>query len=123
MSPGTLPLAFPMKTADSYPYQPVKERGTLRSFLLALFMHLLLGIVLYYGVNWQISTPAGVEAELWEEVPDTPAPEPAPRPQPQPTPAPPAHVAQPRPEEDADIALERQKRREAEAREAARKQA
>ena len=48
-----------MKTVAAYPYQPVKERGTLRSFLFALFMHLLLGIVLYYGVHWQGSTPVG----------------------------------------------------------------
>ncbi|MBY4898172.1 cell envelope integrity protein TolA [Cupriavidus sp. AU9028] len=108
-----------MKNAD-YPYQPVKERGTLRAFLLALFMHLLLGLALYYGINWQISTPAGVEAELWEEIPDVPTPPETPRPPPVAPPAPPRPVVQPRAEEDADIALERQKRREAEQREAAR---
>ncbi|NUO86739.1 MAG: protein TolA, partial [Cupriavidus sp.] len=58
-----------MTTAAAYPYQPVKERGTLRSFLLALLMHLLLAVVLYYGVSWQSSTPVGAEAELWEEIP------------------------------------------------------
>ncbi|WP_211948746.1 cell envelope integrity protein TolA [Cupriavidus yeoncheonensis] len=108
----------PMTIAAAFPYQPVKERGTLRSFVLALFMHLLLGIVLYYGVHWQSSTPVGSEAELWDEIPATTAPPPAP-------PAPPEPVVQPRPvppapevkskvEEDADIALERQKRRAAE---------
>ena len=73
--------------AGAYPYQPVKERGTMRSFLLALLMHLLLGIVLYYGVHWQSSTPVGAEAELWEEIPDV-APAPAVRPVPQPVPVP-----------------------------------
>jgi len=53
------PQARPQRRAQAaaYPYQPVKERGTTRSFLMALFMHLLLGLVLYYGVRWQSSTP------------------------------------------------------------------
>ncbi len=79
-----------MKTAAAYPYQPVKERGTLRSFLFALFMHMLLAVVLYYGVRLQSSTPVGAEAELWEEIPAATAPPPPP-PEPvvQPRPAPP----------------------------------
>ncbi|KWR84880.1 MULTISPECIES: cell envelope integrity protein TolA [Cupriavidus] len=101
--------------AAAYPYQPVKERGTLRSFLLALVMHLLLGIVLYYGVHWQSSTPVGAEAELWEEVPDVaPAPPPPPRPVEQPRPTPPEPAVRSKVEEAADIALERQKRKQAE---------
>ncbi|ABF09549.1 cell envelope integrity protein TolA [Cupriavidus metallidurans] len=101
--------------AAAYPYQPVKERGTLRSFLLALVMHLLLGIVLYYGVHWQSSTPVGAEAELWEEVPDVaPAPPPPPRPVELPRPTPPEPAVRSKVEEAADIALERQKRKQAE---------
>ena len=100
--------------AVAYPYQPVKERGTTRSFLLALLMHLLLGIVLYYGVHWQSSTPVGAEAELWEEIPDvTPAPPPRPVEQPAPTP-PPQPAVRSKVEEAADIALEQKKRKQAE---------
>ena len=33
----------------AYPYQPERERGTLSCFLAALFMHMLLGALLYYG--------------------------------------------------------------------------
>jgi colicin import membrane protein len=100
--------------AAAYPYQPVKERGTLRSFLLALVMHLLLGIVLYYGVHWQSSTPVGAEAELWEEVPDVAPAPPPPRPVEQPRPTPPEPAVRSKVEEAADIALERQKRKQAE---------
>lgn len=42
------------------------ERGTLPSFLLALLIHVLLGLWLYYAVHWQSRTPVGVEAELWD---------------------------------------------------------
>ncbi|WP_066731698.1 cell envelope integrity protein TolA [Cupriavidus sp. D384] len=99
--------------AAAYPYQPVKERGTMRSFLLALLMHLLLGIVLYYGVHWQSSTPVGAEAELWEEVPDV-TPPPPPRPVEQPVPTPPQPAVRSKVEEAADIALEQKKRKQAE---------
>ncbi|MDT6960293.1 cell envelope integrity protein TolA [Cupriavidus sp. SZY C1] len=99
--------------AAAYPYQPVKERGTTRSFLLALLMHLLLGIVLYYGVHWQSSTPVGAEAELWEEIPDV-TPAPPPRPVEQPVPAPPQPAVRSKVEEEADIALEQKKRKQAE---------
>ncbi len=58
-----------MTTAAAYPYQPVKERGTLRSFLLALVMHLLLGIVLYYGVHWQSSTPVAPKRSSGKKFP------------------------------------------------------
>ena len=60
----------------SHPYQQVQERGTLKCFLLALFMHMLLGLMLYYGVHWQSRTPAGVEAELWDSVPEIAQPQP-----------------------------------------------
>lgn len=99
--------------AAAYPYQPVKERGTTRSFLLALLMHLLLGIVLYYGVHWQSSTPVGAEAELWEEIPDV-TPPPPPRPIEQPVPTPPQPAVRSKVEEEADIALEQKKRKQAE---------
>jgi colicin import membrane protein len=90
----------------AYPYQPVRERGTLKCFLLALFMHALLGILLYYGVHWQSRTPAGVEAELWDSVPNIAQPQPVVQPKPEP-------VVKPEPEENADIALQAMKRRQA----------
>ncbi|MDF3838598.1 cell envelope integrity protein TolA [Cupriavidus basilensis] len=108
----------------AYPYQPVPERGTLGCFLLALLMHVFLGVLLYYGVHWQSSTPVGLQAELWDATPATTAQPPEPAALPHPAPAP---TVQPK-EEEADIALQQQKRREAaaarqEAQEQARQQA
>ncbi|MCA8242143.1 cell envelope integrity protein TolA [Burkholderia sp. AU32262] len=101
---------------SAYPLQPPRERGTWRAFALAALMHVLLALFLYHGVQWQNSTPAGAEAELWTEVPDVPAPRPVV------TPAPPAKVAPPPApvrDEQADIALQQKKRQqEAAAREA-----
>lgn len=99
-----------MKTA--YPYEPVPERGTLTCFVLALLMHLLLGALLYYGVHWHSTAPAGVEAELWE-----PTPEIAAQTEPE---VQPVQAAKPVEEEEADISLQ-EKARQAEA--AAREQA
>ena len=92
----------------AYPYQMPQERGTLKCFLLALFMHVLLGLLLYHAVHWQSRTPAGVEAELWDAIPDD-----SPQPVVQPKPEEPQPVAKPEPEESADIALQAQKRRQA----------
>ncbi|KVG63248.1 cell envelope integrity protein TolA [Burkholderia pseudomultivorans] len=102
--------------SNAYPPQPPRERGTWRAFALAALMHVLLALFLYHGVQWQNSTPAGAEAELWTEVPDVAAPRPVV------TPTPPARVAPPAPpvrDEQADIALQQKKRQqEAAAREA-----
>ncbi|KVP81168.1 protein TolA [Burkholderia ubonensis] len=95
--------------SSAYPPMPPRERGTWRAFALAALMHVLLALFLYHGVQWQNSTPAGAEAELWTTVPDMQAPQPAP--------TPPARVAPPPPpvkNEEADIALQ-QKRRQQEA--------
>lgn len=100
--------------STAYPPMPPRERGTWRAFALAALMHVLLALFLYHGVQWQNSTPAGAEAELWTTVPDMQAPQPAP--------TPPARVAPPPPpvkNEEADIALQQKKRQqEAAAREA-----
>ena len=77
--------------------------------MLAALMHSLLLALLIYGLHWQSSTPAGMEAELWSELPElTPTPpQPIAKPQ-QPTPA-----ATPQPQiGKADIALEQMKRRQ-----------
>jgi len=79
-------------------------------------MHLLFGVFLYYGVHWQSKPPVGVQAELWEAIPET-------------TTAPPESVVPPQPavkqkEEEADISLQQKRRQEMAAeREQARKQA
>lgn len=101
-----------MNAEAGFPTRPPHERGTWRAFLLAVLMHALLGLFLYYGMHWQNSTPAGAEAELWTEVPDmsTPRPPPPPAPAVKVQPAPP--VAQ---EDQADIALMEKKKRQQEA--------
>ncbi|MGH8784769.1 MAG: cell envelope integrity protein TolA [Cupriavidus necator] len=86
----------------AYPYQPVPERGTLTCFLLALFMHLLLGALLYYGVRWRSAAPEGVAAELWEAIPEAATPAPAITPVPSPKPV---------EEEEADISLQEKQRK------------
>jgi colicin import membrane protein len=94
------------------PIRPPRERGTWKAFALAALMHLLLGWLLYHGINWQNNTPAGSEAELWTEVPDLSTPRPVPPP-PAPVkvqPAPP-----PAKDEEADIALQEKKRKQQEA--------
>jgi colicin import membrane protein len=94
---------------SAYPLRPPRERGTWRAFVLALLMHVLLGFFLYHGIHWQNSTPAGAEAELWTEVPDTSVPRPVPPPPAPVAPAPPIQ------NEQADIALQEKKRQQQEA--------
>ena len=43
-----------MATTSLHRYEPVRERGTLRAFGLAVLTHLLLIAFLYFGVQWQI---------------------------------------------------------------------
>ena len=45
------------------------EPGTGKSFVLALGMHLLLAAFLTFGLSWKSQTPAGLEAEIWDNVP------------------------------------------------------
>ncbi|QQX85962.1 cell envelope integrity protein TolA [Cupriavidus necator] len=86
----------------AYPYQPAPERGTLACFLLALFMHLLLGVLLYYGVRWHSAAPEGVAAELWDAIPEAATPAPAITPVPSPKSV---------EEEQADISLQEKQRK------------
>jgi colicin import membrane protein len=108
------PSGHPGARTSARPIRPPRERGTWKAFALAALMHVLLGILLYHGVNWQNNTPAGAEAELWTEIPDLSAP----TPRPVPPPAPPIKV-QPAPppakDEEADIALQEKKRKQQEA--------
>ncbi len=54
---------------DSFLSVP-QEQGTGRAFGLAVCMHVLLMLILWYGVQWQNSPSAGVEVELWSEMPN-----------------------------------------------------
>ncbi|SIT70854.1 MULTISPECIES: cell envelope integrity protein TolA [Burkholderiaceae] len=97
-----------MKPKTGYPFDPPRERGTLRALALAALMHVLLALFLYHGMKWQNSPPAGAEAEIWTQVPSTPA-SPPPAPAPAPTPA--QLAPPPAQREEADIALHQEKRR------------
>ena len=105
------PSGNPGARISARPIRPPRERGTWKAFALAALMHVLLGILLYHGVNWQNNTPAGAEAELWTDIPDLSAP----TPRIAPPPAPPVRV-QPAPppakDEEADIALQEKKRKQ-----------
>src|ERR1700712_3877645 len=85
------PSATTRARTSARPVRPPQERGTWKAFAIAALMHVLLGILLYHGVNWQNSTPAGAEAELWTDIPDVPAPRTRPVPPPPPVKAQPAH--------------------------------
>jgi colicin import membrane protein len=45
------------------------EPGTGKAFVLAMGMHLLLAAFLTFGLSWKSQTPAGLEAEIWDNVP------------------------------------------------------
>ena len=45
------------------------DSGTGKAFAWALGMHLLLFFFLAFGLNWKSQTPAGLEAEIWDNVP------------------------------------------------------
>jgi len=96
---------------------------------MSLLAHALLIIALSLGLHWRAEEPAGVEAELWAEVPQSAAPPPAADAEPAPEPAPavaatPPAVATPpvdsAAEREAEIATEQaeKERREAEDRKA-----
>ncbi len=83
---------------------------------MALGAHLLLVGALALGVQWKMSNPEPVEAEVWAEVPTAAAPavvpEPAPTPAPEPEPAPPppappepVKVQEPLPEPVPDVVV------------------
>ena len=80
-----------MNAAVARPYTVPQSGGSGRAIALAVVMHLLLGGLLFFGIRWQSSPPAVIQAELWSAVPQTAAP--APRPVP-----PPPRVEAPRPE-------------------------
>ncbi len=100
------------------------EPGRGRALILAAVVHLLLLILLWFGVSWQSDAPVEVQAEIWSPVAQEAAPPPPPPPAPSREPDPPKPVAavtpptpvvEPEPaqrqEAEPDIALEKEKKR------------
>lgn len=83
----------------------ISARGKHVSAVLAVAVHLLLVVFLFYGVRWQTQRAESVEVELVQTSPLEPASAPLPevRPEPQPAPPPVAKVEAPSPR--PDIAL------------------
>ena len=118
-----------MNSATSHYLIPA-EPGRGRALALAVLVHFLLLIFLWFGVSWQSDTPTEVEAEIWSPVAREAAPPPPPPPiakpiqePPKPVavvtpPTPPAPVVQPEPAQqklaEPDIALEKEKKRKQE---------
>jgi colicin import membrane protein len=83
---------------------PQPPGGLVPAALLALLAHGALVLALTMAVQWRVSAPEAVSAELWSAVPQVaapapppPAPAPAPTPAPPPTPAPKPEPAPPAP--------------------------
>ncbi len=101
-----------------------QEEGKWLALLLALAVHAVLLAMLIWGVSWHNTEPAGVEAELWSDLPvaphtavkqvapkpahtqPQPEPKPEPKPAPEPKPVPQEHVQPAKP----DIALKQPKK-------------
>lgn len=83
------------------PAAPRRAPGKRISFALAVLMHVLLAVLIIYGIRWQTQKPATVEVELVRAAPPAPsiAPEPKPEPKPEPPPKPePKPVPKPAPD-------------------------
>lgn len=103
------------------------EPGRRTALFLAIGVHVLLGLFLFFGVNWKTEHPTPMVAELWSELPKVqpqpaakpepkpkPEPEPEPKPEPpkpEPQPEPPKPEPKPEPKPDPAIALEQEKER------------
>ena len=104
------------------------EPGRWRAIILALVMHLILLLILWFSVSWQNQKPVAVEAEIWSPqssvaVPTPPPPTitpPEPAPEPVKTPETIKKIEPTKPEKTAptenvkktaDIALEKEKKR------------
>ena len=64
------------------------EPGRWRAIILALVMHLILLLILWFSVSWQNQKPVAVEAEIWSPQSTVAAPPPPPPPITPPEPAP-----------------------------------
>ena len=93
-----------------------QEPGKVPSVALALLVHVLLAMFLFFGVRWQSKHADAVEVELWTSLPAVEKPVVAPEPVPQPAPRP---EAEPKPKIEKaleppkpDIALAKKKEKE-----------
>ncbi len=76
------------------------DPGELASLVLAVLVHVLLALILIFGVRWQSRPPEIVNVELWEAprpVPQPPVVVEPPKPAPRVEPAPPPPAPQPKP--------------------------
>jgi colicin import membrane protein len=94
------------------------ESSWLPAAVLSTAVHLVLFLVLVFGINWQSRPPETVSVELWDrppepvvQAPPKPEPKPEPRPEPKPVPKPPPPPPKPEPvTKKPDIALEKDKK-------------
>ena len=104
---------------------PYEEPGRVSSAVLAVLVHVLLALFLFFGVHWRSQEPEAVTVELWSSAPPLPAvqkiepkPEAKPEPPPQPKPEPKPEIkAEPKVEKTVepakpDIALEKKIKKE-----------
>lgn len=92
-----------MSTTVVRPHAVPEASGNARAVVLAVLVHALLGALLFFGIRWQSSPPAVIQAELWSATPQTAAPPPqrippppkveTPAPEPKAAPEPPAPKA------------------------------
>jgi colicin import membrane protein len=93
-----------MAAADALPFPIRREPAMVRSFVLALLMHVLLIAIMMVGVRFQSRAPDVVSVELWEAPPPPPPPAPVVKPEP-PPPPPPKAVEPEKPVAKPDIAV------------------
>ena len=98
-----------------------EEPGKLSSAVLAVLVHVLLALFLFFGVQWQSSQPDAVMVELWTSPPTIapprvepkievkPLPPPEPKPEPKPVVKPEPQIEKPMETPKPDIALEKKK--------------
>ena len=82
----------PIIRSDSKtPWSP-ERKDNAKSLGLAALVHILLIVVLFFGLNWHTQNPGPVQVELWMDgdTPDATPPQPTPEPEPpKPQPEPP----------------------------------
>ena len=72
--------------------------GRIRAVFLAVLVHAAFFALIVFGVTWQSSPPAPVEAELWQKLPSVAKPEPKVEPKPEPPKPEPPKPEPPKPE-------------------------
>ncbi len=85
--------------AGTFAYE---EPGKIPSAVLAVLVHLLLAVFLFFGVHWQSHEPEAVTVELWNSLPAPAAAKVEPAPEIKPAPVPEPQV-EPKPEPKVEI--------------------